>query len=57
MAKTGKNIQICICQKDSSNNEVEVWYTIPEHDDPQEQKEQIKRQILKVKGLITLGES
>lgn len=56
MAKTGNFIQVPITINDGANT-VTQWCTIPEHDDPQEQQEQIRKKILILAGKHTLGES
>jgi len=55
MAKTGKDITIKVVHTDSSNNQVEAYYVIPEHDDKDEQNEQIKKLFYRLAGKLNMG--
>lgn len=55
MAKTGKDITIKVVHTDSSNNQMESYYAIPEHDDRDEQNEQIKKLFYRLAGKLDVG--
>ena len=55
MAKTGNDITIKVVHTDSSNNQVEAYYIIPEHDDVEEQDKQIKKLFYRLAGKINMG--
>jgi len=55
MAKTGKDITIKVVHTDSSNNQVESYHIIPEHDDKDEQNEQIKKLFYRLAGKLDVG--
>ena len=57
MAKTGNFIEIPVNIKTDANNVITEYYRVPEHDDPIEQQEQIRKKLLILAGNYTLGES